>query len=93
LIFVAVRADRGLKVLVNADYSLALPIAKARASQVSKAALEISTSRPANNGNNLNWKSARFLPRMGPDGHPLTWAAVSLFDGSPFGPVVPSDQG
>jgi hypothetical protein len=40
LIFVAVRADRGLKVLVNADYSLALPIAKARASQVSKAALE-----------------------------------------------------
>jgi hypothetical protein len=37
---VAVRADRRLKVLVNADYSLALPIAKARASQVSKAALE-----------------------------------------------------
>ena len=36
----AVRADRRLKVLVNADYSLALPIAKARASQVSKAALE-----------------------------------------------------
>jgi hypothetical protein len=28
------------RLLVNADYSLALPIAKARASQVSKAALE-----------------------------------------------------
>jgi hypothetical protein len=49
---VAVRADRRLKVLVNADYSLALPIAKARASQVSKAALEnFDLKTPAATGN------------------------------------------
>jgi hypothetical protein len=44
---------------VNADYSLALLIAKARASQVSKAALENFDLKAREQRHNHNWKSAR----------------------------------